>query len=66
MLTFTTLETRGELEPKYVPQLLLGSLLGTRQSAMANVFPRSLKPSQKSLRKLIRPSFFLVSYVANV
>ena len=41
-----TLEIRRRLEPKCIPQLCLGSLLGTRQS-------------QKSLRKLTRPSFLL-------
>jgi len=35
---FATLETRKELEPKYVPQLLLGSLLGARRSAIGQLF----------------------------
>ena len=41
-------ETRRELEQKCVPQLFLGSLLGTRQSAIGKIFsvpsnsPRSL------------------------
>ena len=30
LIPFATLETKRELEPKYVPQLFLGSLLGTR------------------------------------
>ena len=32
-------ETRRELEQKYVPQLVLGLLLGTRRSAIGQVFP---------------------------
>ena len=45
---FATSETRGELELKYVPQLFLGSILGTRRSAIGQFFsvpsnsPRSL------------------------
>ena len=30
----STLETRRELEPKFVPQLFLGSLVGTRRSVI--------------------------------
>ena len=30
---------KQKLEPKCVPQLLLGSLLGTRQSAIGQLFP---------------------------
>ena len=56
---YTTLETRGELEPNCVSQLSLGSLLGTRRSAIGQL------QFQKSLRKLPQPSFFLVSKVAN-
>ena len=37
--TFATLETRRELESKYVPQLFLGSLRGTRRSAIGQFFP---------------------------
>ena len=40
-MLFATLETRRELEPKCVPQLFLGSLLETRQSAIGH-FPPSL------------------------
>ena len=37
---FATLETRKELEPKYVPQLFLGSLLGGASvSFWSIVFP---------------------------
>ena len=36
---FTTLETTRELEPKCVPQLFLGLLLGTRQSAIGQFCP---------------------------
>ena len=35
---FATSETRGELELKYVPQLFLVSLLGTRRSAIGQFF----------------------------
>ena len=49
---FATLETSGELEPKCVPQVLLGSLLGTWRSAighfslsLATNIPRSLDES---------------------
>ena len=37
-----TLEMRRELEPKCVPQLLLGSLLGTRRSVIGQFFSLSL------------------------
>ena len=37
---FITLEKRGELVLKCVPQLFLGSLLGTRRSAIGQFFPR--------------------------
>ena len=36
---FASLETRRGLEPKCVPQLFLGSLLGTRRSAIGQFFP---------------------------
>ena len=36
---FTTLETTRELETKCVPQLVLGTLLGTRQLAIGQCFP---------------------------
>ena len=39
---FTTLETTRELEPKCVPQLFLGLLLGTHQSAIGQFFFQSL------------------------
>ena len=38
---FATSETRGELELKYVPQLFLVSLLGTRRSAIGQFFSLS-------------------------
>ena len=50
---------RRELEPKCVPQLFLGSLLGTRRSAIGQFFRCPKQRSQKSLRKLTRPSFLL-------
>ena len=42
LYSFATLEMRGELEPKYIPQLLLGSLLGEHRSAIGQFFPLSL------------------------
>ena len=36
---FITLETTREREPKCIPQLFLGLLLGTRQSAIGQFFP---------------------------
>ena len=35
---FATLETRRELELKYVPQMFLGWLLGTPRSAISQIF----------------------------
>ena len=58
MLTFTTLETRGELEPKYVPQLLLGSLLGTRQSAIGQCFSPLPKTVPEVFAKVNSAQFF--------
>ena len=37
--SFATLETRGELEPKYLSQLFLGQLLWTRWSAIGQFYP---------------------------
>ena len=37
--SFATLETRGELEPKYLSQLFLGQLLWTRWSAIDQFYP---------------------------
>ena len=54
---YTTLETRRKLEPNYVPQWYLGSLLVTRRSAIGQL------QSQKSLRKSTRSSLPLVSIV---
>ena len=42
VMLFAILETRGELEPKCVPQLFLGSLLRTRWSAIGQIFSTSL------------------------
>ena len=52
---------RKELEPKCVPQLCLGSLLGTSQSAVSQVFSLS----QVTIRKSTWPSLLLISKVAN-
>ena len=60
-LYFPALNIR--LEPKCVPQFLVGSLLGTRWSAIGQFFPSPLQQSQKSLRRLTRPRF--LSKVAN-
>ena len=46
---FAILETRGELEPKRVPQLFLGSLLRTRRSAIGQIFFHVLSNSPRSL-----------------
>ena len=56
---YTSLETRRKLEPNYVPQWCLGSLLMTRRSAIGHL------QSQRSLRKLPQPSCFLISKVVN-
>ena len=64
-LLFATLERRKELEPKCVPQLILGSLLRTCGSAIGQFFPSPWKQPQKSLRKWTRPISLLVSEVAN-
>ena len=64
-LLFATLERRKELEPKCAPQLIVGSLLMTRRSAIGQFFPSPWKQSQKSLRKWTRPISLLVSKVAN-
>ena len=59
--TLAILEMRKELEPKCVPQLCLGSLLGTSQSAVSQVFSLS----QVTIRKSTWPSLLLISKVAN-
>ena len=58
---FATLETRRELVPKCVPQLILGSLQGTRWSAIGQVVSRfSLVPRAFPLKKnrAARPTQF--------
>ena len=42
-LLIATLERRKELEPKCAPQLILGSLLMTRRSAIGQFFSQSLE-----------------------
>ena len=54
------LEWEGNWSRKRVPQLFLGSFLGTCRSAIG-----LQKHSQKSLQRLTRPSLFLVSKVVN-
>lgn len=50
---FATSNRRGKLEPKCVPQLLLGSLLGTCQSARGqSLFFLSLVTTQEALTKV--------------
>ena len=61
-MEFATLETRRRLEPKCVPQLILGSLLGTRQAAIGHFFSPVPGYSSRSLCEI----FILVSVVANV
>ena len=61
----SNLEATRELERKFVPQWFLGSLLVTCRAAIAPFFPSVQLKSQKSLRTLARPSFLLVSKVAN-
>ena len=64
---FATLETSGELEPKCVPQVFLGTLLGRRRSAIGYFSPcPQLEQSQKSWRKFSRPSFPLFCKVTNL
>ena len=54
------IDARSKLEPKCVPQLFLGLLLGIHQLAIGQSFPCPLKQSQKSLQNLT-----LVAKVAN-
>ena len=60
VIIFATLEAKRELEPKSISQFVMGSLLGTRRSAIG-----PLKPSQKSLGNLTRVISPSVSKVAN-
>ena len=46
------IDARSKLEPKGVPQLFLGLLLGMIRLAIGQSFPCPLKQSQKSLQKL--------------
>ena len=52
---FTILEKRGELEPKCVPQLFLGSLLRTRWSAIGQI-----GHSRDDVILLLRPESFRI------
>ena len=61
---FVHLETRRGLKPKCVPQLYLDRYWGHAGQLLAN-FYLSLTTSQRSLRKLTRPSLLPVSHVAN-
>ena len=47
--SFATLETRRELEPKCIPQVFLGSLLGMRRSAIGLFSPNVPSNSSRSL-----------------
>ena len=58
---FATWKTRRELEPKCVPQKLLGSLLGTRRSVIGQFFPLALTTFPEVFAKVSLPNFSLVS-----
>ena len=60
VIIFATLEAKRELEPKSISQFVMGSLLGTRRSAIG-----PLKPSQKSSGDVNSGHFFSVSKVVN-
>ena len=63
---FATLTTKKDLEPKYGPQLPVRSLLGCQPVSHWVMFcPVPCKQSQKSLRKLTRPSLLMVFKVAS-
>ena len=49
LYSFATLETRRGLEPKCILQVVLGSLLGTRWSAIGLLFPTVPCNSSRSL-----------------
>ena len=58
---FVILETRRELEPKCVPQLFLGWLLGTRRTAIGHFFFVVLSNNPRSLfESLLDPVFLLL------
>ena len=67
-MKFATLETRRELKPKRVSQCLAivsGIFTGDVSVSYWPVFPLSLVTVQKSLKKLTKSVFLLVSKVAN-
>ena len=56
---FNTLEIRRALEPKCVPQLLMGSLLGMRWSAIGQFFPVPSKSLKSPCASKLDPVPFL-------
>ena len=64
LMACTSSETRGELEPKIVLQLLLGSSLGTRPSAIGQFYP-SPETVPKVFAKVNLTSFLRVCKLAN-
>ena len=62
---FASFETRGELEPKRVPQFFLGSFLGMRLSAIGQFCPLSLVTVPEGFANVYLASFLHVSKVAN-
>ena len=55
--SFVILETRRDLEPKYVPQLFLGWLLGTRWSALIREVKHHVHVKRQTRICTPRPSF---------
>ena len=60
------IRSEKELEPKYLPQLFLGSLLVTRRSAIGQIFFLSLVTVPEVFAWVNSAQFLLVSKVANV
>ena len=58
LLKFDTQVTKRELDPKCVPQLLLGSSLGARRSAIGQFFSMSPVTVPEILAEVSSPQFF--------
>ena len=58
VISFATLETRRELEPKCVLQLFLGSLLGARRSAIGQFSPVANNSSRSLCESSLDPVSF--------
>ena len=56
--SFVGLETRRELETKYAPQVFLGSILGTRLSAVGHFFPVPINGPRSLCESLLCPAPF--------